>query len=368
LLKILHTGDLHIGMKFSQYPDEVRERLVQARLDTLADLVSLANREGCSLLVVAGDLFENTRISKSLVAETIFKLNQFEGHCVLILPGNHDYNDGVNDLWKRVKAELKEKIVLLDQNQLYDLQPYDLPVNIFAAGCDQRHSEENCIGWISQHAGIDQGMINIGIAHGALEGLSADLQGQYFPMNSRDLAQAGLDLWLLGHCHIRYPDQDLVSGMTIFNCGTPEPDGMNFMRPGNAWLIEVGDHKEVTARSMAVGRYRFYDLDEEVNNQADINRLEQNLLTGDARTKLVRLCLSGSLEDELYQQRQGLYDKWAEQLFYVKVDDSRLRQRVTRETINQEFTNGSFPHRLLRKLADDPEMLQMAYELIRQVR
>jgi DNA repair protein SbcD/Mre11 len=367
LLKILHTGDLHIGMKFNQYPEQVRERLVKARLDTLTDLVALANQEGCDLLVVAGDLFENTRISKSLVAETIFKLNQFEGHCVLILPGNHDYNDGVNDLWSKVRAELTEKIILLEQNQPYDLQPYDMQVNVFAAGCDQRHSEENRISWI-KHGGIDNGMINIGIAHGALEGISADLQGQYFPMNSRELTQTGLDLWLLGHCHIRYPDQDLVTGASIFNCGTPEPDGMNFMRSGNAWLIELDDDKCITARSTAVGRYRFYDLEWEINNEEDIDRLNQNLLTGEAGTKLVRLRLYGSLEDEIYGLRQELYDQWEEQLFYFKVDDSELRQRVSRETIDQEFTQGSFPHRLLHKLADDPEALQMAYELIRQVR
>ena len=34
-LKILHTADLHIGLKFTRgYDPDVREKLIQARLDT----------------------------------------------------------------------------------------------------------------------------------------------------------------------------------------------------------------------------------------------------------------------------------------------------------------------------------------------
>lgn len=65
-IKILHTADLHLGMKFARYnlKPEVQERLVEARFETLASLVEIANKQDSDLLVIAGDLFHNPRVSR----------------------------------------------------------------------------------------------------------------------------------------------------------------------------------------------------------------------------------------------------------------------------------------------------------------
>jgi hypothetical protein len=49
-LKILHTADIHLGMKFASYGGEVQEKLVAARFECLSRLVAAA------LLTYAGDL------------------------------------------------------------------------------------------------------------------------------------------------------------------------------------------------------------------------------------------------------------------------------------------------------------------------
>jgi DNA repair exonuclease SbcCD nuclease subunit len=38
-IKIFCTSDLHLGMKFANYPDHIRSSLVKARFKTLEDLV-----------------------------------------------------------------------------------------------------------------------------------------------------------------------------------------------------------------------------------------------------------------------------------------------------------------------------------------
>ncbi len=367
-MKILHTGDLHIGMKFNRYPDGIKEKLVKARIDVLAKLVDTANEAGCNIFVVAGDLFENTRTSKSLIAEVLLILGHFEGECVLVLPGNHDYEDGINDLWKRFNEDRGDKLILLNENRVCHLQPYDLNADIYPAYCNQKHSDTNNIGWIEQTGIIDPERINIGIAHGALEGTSADIEGNYYFMSRKELENIPLDLWLLGHSHVRYPDVDTVSGSRIFNCGTPEPDGMNYSRAGNAWLLEIGEDKTVRGQSLQPGQYKFYDLEWRINTEDDFSRVTNNLIDEDAGNKLVRLNLSGSIDEELLEKRQEFYREWEEKLFYFRYDDSELRRKATRAIIEREFTHGSFPYRLLQKLADDPEALQTAYEMIRQVK
>ena len=54
LLRIFHTADLHIGMKFNSYPDDIRNCLIEARFDVLDKMVRILNDRLCNLFVVAG--------------------------------------------------------------------------------------------------------------------------------------------------------------------------------------------------------------------------------------------------------------------------------------------------------------------------
>lgn len=367
-MKIMHTGDLHIGLKFNRYPDEVKAKLVQARIEVLEKLIGLANSQACQIFVIAGDLFENSRVSKSLVNEVMRILNGFQGECVLVLPGNHDYDDGLTELWKIFKDDMGDKFVFLNENKVYNLQTYDLQVNIYPAYCNQRHSDTNNIAWIREVGAIDSHAINIGIAHGALEGTSPDVEGNYYFMSKRELEDIPLDLWLLGHCHVRYPDLDFVIGQKIFNSGTPEPDGMNYSREGNAWIIEIEPDKTVKAQSFKPGQFRFYDLERQIDSEDDLAGLMNYLLDKEARHKLVRLHLTGSVDEELLGKKADYYRRCGEELAFFSCDDSGLRRKISRDIIEREFTYDSFPYSFLQKLADDPEALQIAYELIRRVK
>ena len=54
-MRIFHTADLHLGMKFTRgYPEEVQQSLIQARFDTLCSMVERANKEGSEVFVIAG--------------------------------------------------------------------------------------------------------------------------------------------------------------------------------------------------------------------------------------------------------------------------------------------------------------------------
>ena len=60
-IKIFHTADLHIGIKYNSYPEPISSALQQSRLDVLEKMVNLANEQECNLFVVAGDLFHNIK-------------------------------------------------------------------------------------------------------------------------------------------------------------------------------------------------------------------------------------------------------------------------------------------------------------------
>lgn len=89
-LKLLLTADVHLGLKFSNYP-EVQQELSEARFNTLKNVVELANEQKYDLFVVAGDLFDHQRVSERDIVNTAQIINEFQGKLVVVLPGNHDF-------------------------------------------------------------------------------------------------------------------------------------------------------------------------------------------------------------------------------------------------------------------------------------
>lgn len=369
-LKILHTSDLHIGMKFNGYPERIRDDLVEARFKTLETLIGRANEEQCNIFAVAGDLFEKITISKRDIDRVIRLLEGFSGDCVLVLPGNHDYDNGMVELWQSFRNKLSERIVLLNENKVYHLKTHDLDVAVYPGPCNRKISKENNLGWMKEISKRPEMTWHIGIAHGALEGLSPDLGQSYFNMTRNELEDIPVDLWLLGHTHIPFPDQELLVGSRIFNAGTPEPDGLDCGHCGHAWLITIDNNKMIEAKSIETGLFRFFDIEETIENEDSLKEIKQQYLTDKAEKTVLRLKLKGRIDQDAFNQKEFYYEELTKKLAHFSVDDSGLVIKITSEVIDREFTAGSFPHQLLSEFLKnkDEEALQMAYELIREVR
>lgn len=364
-IKIFHTGDVHLGMNFNNYGEGLRGLLAEARFEALERMINQSNDLGADLFVVAGDLFNKIRVAKRDVERAVNILKKFNGASVLVLPGNHDYEDGVVDLWRDFEKHVDEKILILNEDRVYDLEDYDLDAVVYPAHCHSKHSQDNSLGWIKKEEFLDEDKYHIGIAHGALEGLSADIEGNYYYMEMDELESIGTDIWLIGHTHVRYPVQDEIRNHKVFNAGTPEPDGMNFRGAGSAWFISL-DREGSRAEAISTGEYRFYDREFTINSQEDLDKVKVWALEGERKKKLVRLNLKGSLSKETYESLNEFYGELDRDLFYLKIEDSQLRIRIDEEIIQEEFVEGSFPYEFLKGLIDDEEALQIAYDLMRR--
>ena len=85
-MKFLHTSDLHIGIKLSGYSLDADIRHI------LCEIVEVAKSEGCSAVVVAGDIYDRSNPTPG--ANVIF--DEFVTSCVsggisvIAISGNHD--------------------------------------------------------------------------------------------------------------------------------------------------------------------------------------------------------------------------------------------------------------------------------------
>lgn len=372
-LKIFLTADVHLGMKFASYED-VRVELAKARHEALDRCIRCANEEACDLLVVAGDLFERTNVSRETVHSAVDSLSRFEGRAALVLPGNHDFYLGSDsNPWRDfcLQSEVYgDRIILLCDDRVYDLHHFDLPISIFPGPCRAKHSQEHGLAWMPRK---DQGWlpdddsVRIGVAHGSIEGISPDYEGRYYPMTRPELETFAVDFWLIGHTHRRYPQDNGSGNQTLFIPGIPEPDGFHCGHAGSALVIEVEDHRVVRHRHADTGTYRFVDIS---GDYSSISGIESDVHSYALKNILLRIIARGTLSREEHGELAGFIKDLQPKVFFLKTDFSDLGELVDMDLVNEEFTTGSFPHRLLSTLLarGDRQGAQIAYQLVQSAR
>jgi 3',5'-cyclic AMP phosphodiesterase CpdA len=365
-LRILLTSDIHLGMKFASLPD-VQADLAEARFTCLRRLVTLANERERDLLVVAGDLFERISVPRRDVQKAAETLRDFQGKLAVVLPGNHDFLSPQDEIWSRFREACGDAVLVLDEGRPFPLAHFGIDACLYPGPCLSKHSPTNALGWIRGTRRDPEIRSHIGVAHGSLEGFSPDFNGDYYPMKTSELLDAGMDLWLLGHTHARYP---LKPGSTdrIFYAGTPEPDGFDCAHEGFAWLLDIDADGALSADAVRTGAYRFLHEEAEIRGAMDLLRLEKKY--SDAHTILLKATLRGHLPPETYPEVEHARRRLARSLFHLDWDAEGMREEISKPTIDREFPEGSFPHRLLTALeaSGDAESLELAYEILLEAR
>lgn len=365
-LKIMHTGDVHLGMKFTQYP-QISAELESARYQALENVIREANSRSVNLLAIAGDLFDKTNIKNVNLKKTVEILDKFAGDAVLILPGNHDYSDGITGLWDEFKKEIKGRMLILDQEKIYKLNDFGISAAVYPAPCDSKLSGQNKLGWIKELTDRPDTDYHLALAHGALAGFSPDLNDDYFKMTKEELLNLEMDIWLLGHSHLPYPQQKNVKMQKIFNNGTPEPDGMDCKHPGSAWYIELNTDKEIEAEQIKTGNYHFSDLEKKVSSQSELESLIDDIINSEPENKILRLKLSGELPRDIFADKDKFLARLRDNCFYAKIDQSALNIKIDQDLIAEEFAENSFPYQLLSELENNSQALHLAYKMLKEV-
>lgn len=379
MLKIFMTGDNHFGKRYDRYP-EIRKRLVDSRFECLDDMVKRAEEEQCELFVVTGDLFDHTNtVSVADVKRAVKSLSEFP-RTVLVLPGNHDYYTGEEKVWKHFEKELssvENNIVLLNEFKVYPYEFHEEKVCIYPAFCQSKHAKENNLGWIRDLDRPEENAIHIGIAHGALKGVTPDLNQEYFLMTEKELLDIPMDLWLIGHTHIPYPadiptEESEITGCRIFNAGTHEQLDLHNRTEGNGFILTVekqGAKTQVSAKRFVSGKIRFFDKNLHVRPTSETALADT--LKGEFKdiakaNAIVRVCLTGSVRQEEYEKRGEIYREIFSDCLSFEVKDGELSEEITLEKFYSEYAQTSFAAKFMERLTGNPAEMQMAYELLKE--
>lgn len=376
MVKFFVTGDNHFGKKYDRYP-EVKDKLIQSRFDSLKDMVKKAEDSGCEMFVVTGDMFDNiNNIKVSDVNQIVGILAAFSG-TVVVIPGNHDYYTGDEKVWKdfeKAMSEVSNNITLIREFKPFEFDCADTKVVVYPAYCQSKHAKQNNLDWIKKST-IDKNVINVGIAHGAIQGITPDMKEEYFLMTESELEAIPVDAWFIGHTHISYPNNLLedkgTAGYKVFNAGTHEQIDLHNNTEGNSFIISIEKNDGVAtvlASKYVSGKIRYLDKKIEVNPTsetalADAIKSATGFLN---KNTIVRIKLSGSVKPNEYQNKFVICKEILSDALTYEVEDSELSEEITIEKIRSEFAETSFAAQLMEQLIDNPTELQMTYQLLQE--
>ncbi len=224
--RFIHTSDLHLGRKFSNLPEDIRGRLVEARHLAIDALAAAAGEHGATDIFIAGDLFDTETPSERVRKQALAAMGAADGLRWWILPGNHD-SLAAETLWSRFSGEAPTSVRVLTTADPVEVAP---SVTLLPAPVPSRFPGRDSTEAMAQSAS-PEGHLRIGLAHGGVVTFGSEDDGrETIPIDRAE--SAGLDYLALGDWHGFVPLSDRA-----FYSGTPERD--RFKHPGRGICLAV---------------------------------------------------------------------------------------------------------------------------------
>lgn len=198
--RFLHASDLHLDTPFSgvgRTSKEVGERLRDASLRALDNLVAAALRLDVSFVLLSGDIYDGPRYGvrgRVALRRAVDKLLK-NGIAVALVLGNHD----ARSEWK-AREELAPGTVIFDADRVERaklITKCGSPVWLYGTSIGGPSLGENTLREFAR--GSEPGL-HIGMLHAEVGGARAEHQ-THNSCSLSQLASTGLDYWALGHIH-----------------------------------------------------------------------------------------------------------------------------------------------------------------------
>lgn len=230
MFRFLHSSDLHLGKRYGNMPEDLRGRLREARHGVIRTLADRARERGATTVLLAGDTFDTETPTPEVMRQALAEMGHHGVLKWIVLPGNHDSLQA-SELWRTLAQRAPPNVVLAT-----DCAPLPLGegVVILPAPCTARRPGRDLTAWMDE-ASTPDGVLRIGLAHGAVQDFSEDGRASDVLAIDR-AAHAGLDYLALGDWHGALG----LDARTHYS-GTPEPDRFKHNRPGTALSVSIAE-------------------------------------------------------------------------------------------------------------------------------
>ena len=307
-MKIFHTSDLHIGSPLTARlsPDKAKERKGELIL-TFSRMVDEAVYQRARLFIIAGDLFDSERITKTAAERVLSIIERAESVDFLYLPGNHE-----KDALTASGISLPKNLHTFGEDWTYYEYEY-----VTVAG--RSEITPNMFDTLS----LNYAKTNILVLHGAL--IDGKSGGECIGM--RDTRGKSIDYIALGHYH-SYGATQLDDGGVAVYSGTPE--GRGFDEAGDKGYVLIDTNGKSVRHSFipfATRALRIVDVNVTgAQRRIDIEDRAETALSKLRSTDLIRLRFVGEHTPELYPDPDSIVAMHKSRFWHLEAkDESTLR-------------------------------------------
>ena len=361
MLRIIHTGDIHLDAPFA-LSDVRKARMRKNELrETFAAMIRFAKTERADLMILSGDILDGDFATKETVS---FLQEQFASvpSCrFVIAPGNHD---PFSEKSPYRNASFPDNVYLFTEEKITKFSFPELGADVYGYAFTEANCETNPL---AQPIAMDKNRINILAAHADVGGKS-----RYCPIAVSDIANSGFDYVALGHIH--KGGELKTAGKTYYAyCGCPE--GRSFDECGikGAFLADMSKtggklSAKFVFKRFGKRRYKTITLDITGVSSQDgfFERLRDAIKReGFGSDVLLRVRLTGRIPPEMkiFAKRP---DAEAFGLFFLEIEDATL-PLLDAETLKNDISvRGAFFRELLPLLeSEDEEKRRTAVQALR---
>lgn len=343
-IKIAHCADVHLISK-----DNKNKYLYEKILNSFRRLISICKKQKVEVLLISGDLFENSNIDKETLL-TIQKYLESLDAYVFISPGNHDYLSLDSPYYDK---NWPENVTIFNSELKYK-ELKDLKTVIYGVGFENSFVYKSLF---NEFQSIDSSMISIFVSHGDLVNESGD--SKYHPIKDNDILELGVDYLALGHIH-KKTDINKI-GKTYYSYpGNLTGRGFDEIGKKGFYVgtVDKGfvnlDFMEIESPTYNIVKINFSDIESE--DEAYRLIIEQlNHKYPNYRDNFYRIYLLGTKTNDHYISLISLKYRLLEHINYVELIDEMLPMDNINDIREEISLKGIFVDILLEKIENEDD-------------
>ena len=323
MFKMIHCADLHLDSKMIAHlnTDKAKERKIEL-LNTFKRLVQDAVNNDVTVIMIAGDLFDTSRVS-ALTRNTI--LSEIENHPTIDFyyeKGNHDTNNFIDSI-ENIPSNL---YVFSNEWTSYVLNKKGKR-NIVLTGIE--FDDENSLSFYNSLL-LNVNNFNIVMLHGQESEYIEKKDGTV--INLKKLRNKNIDYLALGHIHT-YKQEKLDARGTYCYSGCLEGRGFDECGEKGYVYIEIDeDTLEYKTMFIPFARRTLYEISVDVTCCESMQEIEDAIshtlyCLKINKDNLVRIILDGELDVECEYSIE-LLEKNHENDFYVFDIKDKTKKKV----------------------------------------
>lgn len=318
VIKIAHCSDIHIGASISLLENKCYERRNEIK-NSFSKIVKKCELENVQVLCVAGDLFDDTVITRADIEEvkTVCKKAPFK---IVISPGNHDpftANSPYNSNWP-------ENVIIFKKNSLESIEFPEINLRVWGAAFINRYERKS---FLKDFNFLKDNFINLCVLHGDVLGT----QKVYNTITIAEIERSKMDYIALGHIHKR--SKILKSGETFYSY-SGSPESLGFDEPGEKgfYLGYIGKNfcdmkfEKISSRSYIITEIDVSNCDSEKKVRDAVLICLADKYGDDYSKNIYKIILTGEINENLDINAKNLEASLKECIFYCIVEDATFEK------------------------------------------